>query len=67
MKIAIFGKTIAPENEAYLQQLIQELVDNHVEVQDCLNFRESLDGDVDLLLSIGGDGTLLDAVPLVGD
>ena len=67
MKIAIFGKTIAPENEVYLQQLIQELVDNHVEVQDCLNFRESLDGDVDLLLSIGGDGTLLDAVPLVGD
>ena len=67
MKIAIFGKSIAPENEIYLQQLIQELLDHHVEVQDCLNCHESLDRDVDLLFSIGGDGTLLDAVPMVGD
>lgn len=67
MKIAIFGKTIAPENEAYLQQLIRELENNHVEVVDCFNRRANLDPDIDLLFSIGGDGTLLDAVPLVGD
>lgn len=66
MKIAIFGKTIALENEGYLQQLVKELENNHVEVVDCFNRREPLDKDVDLLLSIGGDGTLLDAVPLVG-
>lgn len=66
MKIAIFGKTIAPENNGYLRQLIDELVDNQVEVVDCFNCHEPLDGQVDLLLSIGGDGTMLDAVPLVG-
>lgn len=67
MKIAIFGKTIASENEGYLHQLIQELVDHHVEVVDCFNRHDRLNNDVDLLLSIGGDGTLLDAVPMVGD
>ena len=66
MKIAIFGKTIAPENEGYLKQLVQELKNNQVEVVDCFNRREPVDADIDLLLSIGGDGTLLDAVPLVG-
>ena len=77
MKIAIFGKTIAPENEIYLRQLIQELEDNRVEVIDCfpsvsepsgcLVRRCELPKDVDMLLSIGGDGTILDAVPLIGD
>ena len=67
MKIAIFRKAIAPENEGYLRQLIQELVDNHVEVVDCFNRHERLDNDIDMLLSIGGDGTLLDTVPIIGD
>ena len=66
MRIAIFGKTIAPENEGYLRQLINELKDNHVEVVDCFNRHDPLHGQVDMLLSIGGDGTMLDAVPLVG-
>ena len=66
MKIAIFGKTIAPENEVYVRQLIQELSDNRVEVVDCFAYRGELEKDVDMLLSIGGDGTMLDAVPLVG-
>ena len=66
MKIAIFGKTIAPENEGYLQQLVRELESHQVEVVNCFNRREPADSDVDMLLSIGGDGTLLDAVPLVG-
>lgn len=66
MRIAIFRKTIASENEVYMQKLIQELTDNHVEVVDCLARHGVLDGQVDMLLSIGGDGTMLDAVPLVG-
>jgi NAD+ kinase len=67
MRIALFGKTIAPENEIYYRQLLQELVDNHVEVVDCFARRSKLPDNVDMLLSIGGDGTILDAVPLVGD
>lgn len=67
MKIAIFRKTIAPENEVYMHKLIQELTDNHVEVVDCFTRHGELDGHVDMLLSIGGDGTMLDAVPLVGN
>ncbi|MBR6847589.1 MAG: NAD kinase [Bacteroidales bacterium] len=67
MRIAIFRKTIAPENEVYMQKLIQELTDNHVEVVDCFTSHGELDGRVDMLLSIGGDGTMLDAVPLVGN
>ena len=63
MRIAIYKKNIAPENEVYMRQLIQELVDNHVEVVD----HGLLDGPIDMLLSIGGDGTMLDAVPLIGD
>ena len=66
MKIAIFCKAIAPENEGYLHQLTDELARNHVEVVHCPNRHEPLNNDVDLLLSIGGDGTMLDAVPLVG-
>lgn len=66
MKIAIFWKAIAPENEVYLQQLTQELTDHHVEVVDCSNRDIKLDNSIDMLLSIGGDGTMLDAVPLVG-
>ncbi|MBQ3710048.1 MAG: NAD kinase [Bacteroidales bacterium] len=66
MKIAIYGKTIAPENEGYMNQLIEELKKNGVEIVTCFNRREPIDDDVDLLLSIGGDGTMLDAVPLVG-
>ena len=81
MRIAIFGKTIAPENRGYMRQLIQELLDNRVEVMvyepfaKCLpeefalprfTRHEDLVGHADLLFSIGGDGTMLDAVPLVG-
>jgi NAD+ kinase len=32
MKIALFGKTIAPENGEYMRQLFKELVDNEVEI-----------------------------------
>ena len=81
MRIAIFGKTIAPENLGYMRQLIQELLDRQVEVMVYEPFskfipeefqlnrfarHEELNGHADLLFSIGGDGTMLDAVPLVG-
>jgi len=32
MKIALFGKTIAPENGEYMRQLFKELADNQVEI-----------------------------------
>lgn len=67
MRIAIYRKTIAPENEVYMNQLLRELADNHVEVVDCYTHPGKLEGPIDMLLSIGGDGTMLDAVPLVGD
>lgn len=81
MKIAIFGKTIAPENAEFVRQLIQKLLVHRVELMVYEPFAlglpefsrlerfatsRQLDGNADLFLSIGGDGTLLDAVPLVG-
>ena len=50
-----------------MNQLLRELADNHVEVVDCFTQHGKLEGPIDMLLSIGGDGTMLDAVPLVGD
>ncbi len=82
MRIAIFGKTISPENGTYMEQLLSELQKYHVPVSvygpfasflpkgfDFKTFstHEQLKECADLLLSIGGDGTILDAVPLVGD
>ena len=32
MKIALFGKTLAPENGEYMKQLFEELADNQVEI-----------------------------------
>ena len=81
MRIAIFGKNIASENLGYMRQLIQELLNRSMEVMvyepfskyipeefhlDRFAKPEELAGHADLLFSIGGDGTMLDAVPLVG-
>lgn len=81
MRIALFGKTIASENEVYMRQLLHGLLENHAEVlvyepfAACIppdfqlktfSRNDKLEGRVDLLLSIGGDGTILDAVPLLG-
>ena len=32
MKIALFGKTLAPENGEYMKQLFKELADNQTEI-----------------------------------
>lgn len=78
----MFGKTIAPENGIYLRQLIQKLLDHRVDVLvyepfvpyipegfslKCFSNTEELRNCADLMLSIGGDGTILDAVPLLRD
>ena len=82
MRIALFGKAIAAENLNYLRQLIQHLLDHGVEVSVYGPFSayipdsfslphfsttDELRGRTDLMLSIGGDGTILDAVPLLRD
>ena len=82
MKIALFGKNIAPENGIYMRQLIQRLVESQVDVMVYEPFAGylpegfplqhfSTTGEMkrnaDLLFSIGGDGTILDAVPLLRD
>lgn len=81
MRIAIFGRAIASENVGYMRQLVNELLENQVDIvvydpfAKCLpqefelkrfTKHDELDGQADLLFSIGGDGTILDAVPLVG-
>ena len=82
MKIALFGKAIAPENGIYMRQLMQRLVEHQVEVMvyepfanyipDGFSFQHfsktgELKGNAELMFSIGGDGTILDAVPLLRD
>ncbi len=82
MRIALFGKALTSENEIYLKQLIQLLLDHGVDVLAYKPFSgyipagfalehfsntDDLKGRTDLMLSIGGDGTILDAVPLLRD
>lgn len=82
MRIALFGKAIAKENDSYLRQLIQLLLDGGVDVLvyepfsqyipkgfvlERFSKTDELKGRTDLMLSIGGDGTILDAVPLLRD
>ena len=78
----MFGKAIAPENGTYLKQLIQLLLDHKVDVLvyepfssyipegfslERFSNTKELKDRIDLMLSIGGDGTILDAVPLLRD
>ena len=82
--IALFGKTLAPENGEYMRQLFAKLLENQIEVTIYRPFAELIreyipqgmeyslfsshaDLSADLLLSIGGDGTILDTVPFVLD
>ena len=81
MKIALFGKTLAPENGDYMRQLLTELAERQAEITiyqpfasliaACIPevvqytvFRSHDDLKADLMFSIGGDGTILDTVPL---
>ena len=84
MKLALFGKDIGKENEAYLVQLIRKLEEYKCELMvykpflknirkigDFKNLHNSfgsydeLKGNADMVISIGGDGTLLNTVSLV--
>ncbi len=84
--IALFGKTIAPENGDYMRQLFWKLDEVNFEIviyqpfeekvkafipegakYDVFNSRCELKGRADMMFSIGGDGTILDTVPLVLD
>ena len=82
--IALFGKTLAPENGGYMRQLLVKLAAAQIEMTIFKPFSEIIkayipegvgykvfcshaDLDADLLLSIGGDGTILDTVPYVLD
>lgn len=86
MRIAIFGRNLAPENKPYMQQLFNELAKAGAAVSvyapfakfveesipwypNCAVFAnpDDLKESADLMLSIGGDGTILDAMPLIAD
>ena len=84
MKVAIYSRAIDYDQQAEVQQMLEELVKENVEPVIYLPFFEKiklslhlpssysvfkdsteLDESVDFLISLGGDGTLLDTVTLV--
>lgn len=86
MKVAIYSRAIDYDQQAEVQQMLEELVKENVEPVIYLPFFEKiksslhlpssysvfkdsteLDESVDFLISLGGDGTLLDTVTLVRD
>ena len=86
MTIALFGKTLAPDNGEYIHQLFAELADKQIGIivyqpfadivaafvpegmiYDTFSSYDDLNGRADILISIGGDGTILDTVPFVRD
>jgi NAD+ kinase len=86
MKVAIYSRAIDYDQQAEVQQMLEELVKENVEpviyfpffekIKSSLQlpsgysvFKDSteLDESVDFLISLGGDGTLLDTVTLVRD
>ncbi len=83
MKVAFFGKQFDPSFTHPIQVFIEKLEENDVSItveesfnsflskntnKKFVSFKGALKkGDADYLISIGGDGTVLDAVPLVRD
>lgn len=86
MNIALFGKTVTPENLQYVEKVVEKLYSMscsisifeafHKVLKDSVLFREDLrvfkghedlPADTDFLFSIGGDGTILDAMRVVRD
>jgi len=79
--IAIYGKSISDDNLKFLRILIQSLVQEleaeiyiHSNIKDLDSFYETLkvfdefnlnNSKIDLLISFGGDGTLLDTVTMI--
>ena len=86
MNIALFGKTVTPENLQYVEKVVEKLYSMscsisifeafHKVLKDSVQFREDLrvfkghedlPAETDFLFSIGGDGTILDAMRVVRD
>ncbi|OIR05014.1 NAD kinase [mine drainage metagenome] len=83
MKVAIYSRGLDPEQGSSLQALLEELALHKVQVfiyqplleqfsitdQNIIPFKspEELKADVECLIGIGGDGTILDAVTIVKD
>ena len=65
MKIALYTRKIDDQLEPYLCRLKELLVSNGIEV--VMVTGDPLSGAIDFVFSIGGDGTLLSAVHLIGD
>jgi NAD+ kinase len=86
MNVALFGKSLAPNDAVYIQALLDKLctlearIFIHAQfykiVRSMVTFikkpvrytnQADIKGEVDFLISVGGDGTLLDTITLVGD
>lgn len=81
MNIALFGRTLAQDYKSTMKDLVKSLYANNItisvykpfwnDVSDCFEGRTPLFFDshlnlkADMVLSIGGDGTLLDVLPIV--
>jgi NAD+ kinase len=86
MVIAIFGRTVSPENLKYVQRVVDKLILRKCRLtvynpffemlQDQVEFPagvelftdyKGIEGKADFLFSIGGDGSILDALTIVRD
>lgn len=86
MKVAIYSRAIDYDQQAEVQQMLEELVKENVvpviyqpffekikysfqlpDSYSVFNNSSDLDESIDFLISLGGDGTLLDTVTLVRD
>ncbi len=86
MKVAIYSRAIDYDQQAEVQQMLEELVKENVvpviyqpffekikysfqlpDSYSVFNNSADLDESIDFLISLGGDGTLLDTVTLVRD
>lgn len=65
MTIALYIRTIDSQSEPYLRRLKELLASNGIGVVPITG--EVLSSSFDFVLSVGGDGTLLSAVHLIGD
>ena len=84
MVIALFGRTVSPDNLKYVQRVLDKLnlkkcrltvyrpfyeaLNNQVEFPADIDYFEDYQGiedKVDVFFSIGGDGTILDALTMV--
>ncbi len=86
MKVAIYSRHLGEEEQAELQQLMDELQKKNIEVVIFSDFYQQLNGvlrlppaftlfqksadlndSIDFVISLGGDGTLLDTIAFVRD